>query len=153
MLGLTGQHQCKLDAKGRFMLPSALRRQLDPSANEAFFLNRGFEQCLVMYPMNEWEKEERKLLDRLNLYDPSDREFYRKMTYGGATLSLDKNGRLLIPKSLLDGVGIKKEVVLFAFANRIEVWDAKVFDKNMNQGWENFSELAQKVMGNSDSNE
>lgn len=135
------------------MLPSALRRQLDPSANEAFFLNRGFEQCLVMYPMNEWEKEERKLLDRLNLYDPSDREFYRKMTYGGATLSLDKNGRLLIPKSLLDGVGIKKEVVLFAFANRIEVWDAKVFDKNMNQGWENFSELAQKVMGNSDSNE
>ena len=153
MVGLSGQHNCKLDAKGRFMLPAALRKQLDPSASETFFMNRGFEQCLVMYPMSEWEKEERKLLDRLNLYDPSDREFYRKMTYGGATLSLDKNGRLLIPKSLLKTVGINKEVVLFAFANRIEVWDAKVFEKNMDAGWDDFSELARKVMGNSKQDE
>lgn len=135
------------------MLPVALRKQLDPKAGETFFMNRGFEQCLVMYPMNEWEKEERKLLDRLNLYDPSDREFYRKMTYGGATLSLDKNGRLLIPKSLLSLVGSNKEIVLFAFANRIEVWNAKQFEKNMNKGWDDFSELARKVMGNSRENE
>lgn len=135
------------------MLSAALRKQIDPAANESFFMNRGFEQCLVMYPMNEWEKEERKLLDRLNLYDPSDREFYRKMTYGGTTLTLDKNGRLLIPKNLLNTVGIKKDIVLFAFANRIEVWDAKTFENNMNEGWEDFSELARKVMGNSNSGE
>ena len=151
MYNLLGEYDCKLDAKGRFLVPAGLRKQLPEDEQTDFVINRGLEECLVMYPMNEWEQEERKLLDRLNLYDPSDREFYRKMTYGGATLSLDKNGRLLIPKSLQKTVGINKDVVLFAFANRIEVWDAKTFETSMNAGWEDFSELAQKVMGNSNS--
>ena len=150
-MGFTGQKTCKVDAKGRFLFPSGLRKQLLPVANDSFFVNRGFEPCLVMYPMNEWEKEEEKLRNRLNLYEAKDREFYRKMTYWGSTLSLDKNGRVLLPKELMSTVGITKEVVLFPYANRIEIWHAKKFEEHMNQGWDDFSDLARTVMGNNDS--
>jgi MraZ protein len=67
MPSLIGEYQCKVDAKGRFMLPSGLKRQLDPAAKDQFVINRGFEGCLVLYPMNEWEKETAKF-EKLNLF-------------------------------------------------------------------------------------
>ena len=50
MAGLVGEYECKIDAKGRFLFPSGLRRQLTPAANEVFMLNKGFENCLTLYP-------------------------------------------------------------------------------------------------------
>ena len=56
MAGLVGEYECKIDAKGRFLFPSGLRKQLSPLANEVFMLNKGFENCLTLYAMNEWDK-------------------------------------------------------------------------------------------------
>ena len=53
MAGLVGEYEVRLDAKGRFLFPSHLRRQLSPAAQESFMLNKGFEECLTLYPMNE----------------------------------------------------------------------------------------------------
>ena len=58
--GFIGEYDCKLDAKGRFLFPAGLRKQVDTMAQERFVMNRGFEGCLVLYPMNEWEKETAK---------------------------------------------------------------------------------------------
>ena len=55
MTQFLGEFECKLDAKGRMMLPMGLRKQVHPDALEKFVLNRGFESCLAMYPMNEWQ--------------------------------------------------------------------------------------------------
>ena len=67
MAGLVGEYECKLDAKGRFLFPSGLKKQLDPSANEHFMVNKGFENCLTLYPMNEWDKVSARL-SKLNLF-------------------------------------------------------------------------------------
>ena len=67
MAGLVGEYECKIDAKGRFLFPSGLRRQLTPEANEVFMLNKGFEDCLTLYPLTEWEKISERL-SKLNLF-------------------------------------------------------------------------------------
>ena len=120
MASLVGEYHCKLDAKGRFLFPSGLRKQLDPTAQEAFMINRGFEKCLSLYPMNEWEKVSGKL-EKLNLFNPDNRKFYRLFHNGAQTIGLDNAGRILVPKNLLSYAGVKKEAVLIAYGNRIEV--------------------------------
>ena len=55
MTNFLGEFECKVDAKGRILLPSNLKKQLSPAAEEKFVLNRGFEKHLVLYPMNEWK--------------------------------------------------------------------------------------------------
>ncbi len=146
MASLVGEYGCKLDAKGRFLFPSGLRKQLDPSAQEGFMINRGFEKCLSLYPMNEWEKVSARL-EKLNLFKPENRMFYRLFHNGAQMLSLDNAGRVLVPKSLLEYAGVKKEAVLIAYGDRIEIWDKQAYDKWLDENSLDFADLADKVMG------
>jgi MraZ protein len=147
MLNLIGEYDCRLDPKGRIMLPSALKKQIPPEAEERFVINRGFEKCLVIYPMNEW-KNISEDINRLNLYVKKNRDFVRYFQRGATELKLDGNSRLLLPKTLLDYAGIGKDIILFAYSNRIEVWDMKTYNTLLTDEPEDFAKLAEDVMGN-----
>ena len=121
MTQFLGEFECRLDAKGRLMLPSALRKQVSPEAAEKFVVNRGFENCLALYPFNEWQKISAEV-NRLNMYVKKNREFARYFYRGATELELDNAGRLLIPKRLLEYAGAEKEIILSAFSNKLEVW-------------------------------
>ena len=149
MSGLVGEYECKLDAKGRFLFPAGLRKQLDPAANEVFMVNKGFENCLTLYPMNEWEKVSAKI-SKLNLFKPKNRMFYRLFHQGAKQLLLDKAGRILIPTSLMERIGLKKEVMLTAYNDRIEIWDRTEYLAMMDDNIVDFSDLADDVMGEID---
>ena len=149
MSGLVGEFECKLDAKGRFLFPSGLRKQLDPSAMEVFMVNKGFENCLTLYPMNEWEKVSAKL-SKLNLFKPKNRMFYRLFHQGAKQLSLDNAGRILIPVALMERIGLKKEIMLTAYNDRIEIWDRQEYLSFMDDNMADFSDLADEVMGEID---
>lgn len=146
MASFIGEYNCKIDAKGRFAFPAGLKKQLDPAAQEKFVLNRGFEGCLVLYPQNEWEKETARFA-KLNLFVAKNRKFYRQFHNGATEVSMDAAGRLLMPKQLAVFAGITKEIVLFAYANRIEVWDKEKYDQVMDDGVDDFADLAEDVMG------
>ena len=146
MASLIGEYECKLDVKGRFLFPSGLKKQLDPTAKERFVMNRGFEGCLVLYPMNEWETETAKF-SKLNLYRAKDRKFYRQFHNGATHLELDSSSRVLVPKRLKEVAGIDKDIVLFAYANRIEVWSKEKYDAEMAVDRDDFEDLAEDVMG------
>jgi len=148
MTNFIGEFDCKLDAKGRLMLPSSLRKQLDPAAEESFVMNRGFEKCLVLYPKNDWKYISEEV-NKLNQYVKKNREFIRYFYRGASELGLDGTGRLLFPKRLMDYAGIKKEVVLFAHGNRIEVWDKDAYDNLLTDEPDEFASLAEEVMGGS----
>jgi MraZ protein len=152
MAGLVGEFEVTLDAKGRFLFPSGLRKQLNPAAQESFMLNKGFEDCLTLYPMNEWEKLSEKL-GQMNLFKPKNRMFYRLFHQGARQVLLDNAGRIHIPASHTSRVGLSKELMLIAYNDRIEIWDrAKYFemiDSNMND----FADLADEVMGGIDHDE
>lgn len=147
MSGLVGEYEVKLDAKGRFLFPSHLRRQLSPAAQESFMLNKGFEECLTLYPMNEWEKLSRAL-SKINLFKPQNRRFYRLFHHGAKDIALDNAGRVLIPTSHMELVGLKKEAMLIAYNDRIEIWDKSKYFEMIEESMSDFADLADEVMGN-----
>ncbi len=147
MTQLLGEFDCKLDAKGRLMVPAALKKQLPNSENEGLIINRGFEKNLVIYPKNVWDAVVADLA-KLNIYDQENRAFVRAFTRGATELSLDAAGRVLLPKSLVEYAGIGSDLVLACQLDRIEVWDKKSYEDIFDDVPANFADLAQKVMGN-----
>jgi len=146
MTQLLGEFDCKLDAKGRLMVPAALKKQLPNAENDGLIINRGFEKNLVIYPKNVWDAVVADLA-KLNIYDQENRAFVRAFTRGATELSLDAAGRVLLPKSLVEYAGIGSDLVLACQLDRIEVWDKKAYEDIFDDVPVNFANLAQKVMG------
>lgn len=146
MTQLLGEFDCKLDAKGRLMVPAALKKQLPNAESDGLIINRGFEKNLVIYPKNVWDAVVVDLA-KLNIYDQENRAFVRAFTRGATELSLDAAGRVLLPKSLVEYAGIGNDLVLACQLDRIEVWDKKAYEDIFDDVPANFANLAQKVMG------
>ncbi|MFK8037774.1 MAG: division/cell wall cluster transcriptional repressor MraZ [Crocinitomicaceae bacterium] len=149
MAGLVGEYECKLDAKGRFLFPSGLRKQLSPEANETFMMNKGFENCLTLYPQNEWDKVSVRL-SKLNLFKPKNRMFYRLFHQGAKQLGLDNAGRVLVPADLLKRIGLSREIMLTAYNDRVEIWSKEEYLSVMDDSMTDFADLADEVMGEID---
>ena len=141
-----GEFECKLDAKGRLMIPAGLRKQMPEVEKDGLVVNRGFEKHLVVYSRKEWDKIMEDL-GKLNPYEKKTRDFIRYFTRGATELSVDAAGRILFPKSLLEYAGISAEVVLASQFNKIEVWAKDAYDEQMDDEPENFAKLAEEVMG------
>jgi MraZ protein len=152
MIQLLGEFDCKLDAKGRLMVPSSLKKQLPSVEQEGLVINRGFEKHLVIYPKKVWEGIVAEL-SKLNQYEKKTREFIRFFTRGASELTLDASGRVLLPKSLLEFAGINGEVVLACQFDKIEVWAKDAYDNLLDNEPENFANLAEEVMGGKDRKE
>lgn len=147
MSQLIGEFDCKLDTKGRMVLPAALKRQMPEVEQSGLVINRGFEKHLVVYPRGEWDKITARLA-KLNQYVARNRKFIRDFTRGATELALDSAGRVLLPKSLLEYAGIEADIVLSCQFNKIEVWSKDAYNKL----WEDdedddFAALAEEVMG------
>ncbi len=142
-----GEFECKLDVKGRMMVPSNLRKQLPEAEHEGLVINRGFEKHLVIYPRKEWDLILEDLA-KLNQYEKKNRDFIRYFTRGATEIIPDAAGRILFPKTLLDYAGIGTEVVLTGNLNKIEVWAQSAYDEQLDNEPENFAKLAEEVMGN-----
>jgi MraZ protein len=147
MLSLLGEYNCKLDAKGRLMVPSDLKKQLLGVEQDGLVVNRGFEKNLVVYPKKVWDGIMVEL-NKLNMFERKNREFVRAFQRGATLLSLDGTGRVLLPKSLTDYAGIEAEVVLACQMDKIEVWSKSAYEALFDDVPENFADLAEEVMGN-----
>jgi MraZ protein len=144
---LIGEFECRLDDKSRIILPAALKKQISPEAHDSFVMNRGFEGCLVLYPQNVWNETTARM-NKLNLFIKENRQFVRAFNNGATPLSLDSQNRLLLPKQLLDFASIDREIILFAYSDRIEVWNKKRYLELVSAEPGDFAQLAEKVMGN-----
>ena len=141
-----GEYDCKLDAKGRLKVPSTLLRQLGAKGPFTFFINRGFEKCLMIYPEKVWERNLQKI-DQLNVYNSQDRQFIRYFFRGVTDVTTDAADRILLTRGLLDYAGLKKDVVLFAYLDRIELWDKDTYTGLLEEEPDEFALLAEKVLG------
>lgn len=152
MAGLVGEFEVKLDEKGRFLFPSGLRKQLPAASQRDFMLNKGFEDCLTLYPLPDWEKISEKL-SKMNLFKPDNRMFYRLFHQGAKQVALDNAGRILIPTAHMERVGLVNEVMLIAYNDRIEIWDKSKYFNMIEGSMASFADLADKVMGDLDNGE
>jgi MraZ protein len=144
-----GDYECKLDTKGRVILPMAFKKQMPASSQDHFVVRKDiFENCLVLYSIEDWNRQLEKIRGRINPYNREHNIFLRNFFKGTAELSLDNNNRLLIPRRLLEMGGISKEVVLAGQDGRIEIWAADIY-KSIDMPADDFANLAEKLLGNS----
>ena len=147
MTGFLGEFESTLDAKGRFLLPAGLKKQLPEGENTRFVINRGFEKCLTLYPRQSWEPLFAKI-STLNDFDPKVREFRRYFLNGATEVELDSAGRLLLPPNLKEYAGLEKDIVLASALDKIEIWSTENYKKFFESySPEDFSTIAQQVMG------
>lgn len=152
MNSLIGTYECKVDAKGRLMLPSAIKKQLSPILQDGFVLKRSvFQPCLELYPMTEWELLMQKV-NGLNRFRKKNNDFIRRFTAGVKMIEVDAAGRLLIPKDLIVFSGINKDAVVSSAINIIEIWDKVKYEQAIDDATLDFSDLAEEVMGQDDDN-
>lgn len=121
-----GEYYHSLDAKGRLIIPAKLREQL----GDKFVVTKGFDgNCLSIYPTDEWEKLEEKLM-KVPRNNKAGQMVVRHLTAGAERCELDKQGRILINQKLRQHAGLEKEVVLAGVLERVEIWDKERYEEN-----------------------
>ncbi|MDY0098635.1 MAG: hypothetical protein RBR81_05495 [Bacteroidales bacterium] len=147
MATFIGDYACKVDVKGRIILPSAFKKQMPADAQDHFVVRKDiFEKCLVLYSIEDWNRQLEKIRKKMNPYNREHNMFLRNFFKGTAELSLDNSNRLLIPRRLMDQIEADRDVVLAGQDGRIEIWAAAVYDK-IDLPADEFADLAEKLMG------
>jgi len=135
-----------VDSKGRIAIPAKMRGVLNPAAKGSFTITRGFENCIFLYPLDEWEKREEEF-EKLNMYERKSRDFLRSVMMWAEEVSLDAQGRIGIPKSLGEFAMITDKVRIMGSLDHIEIWAPDVFKKYMDGQLVDYETLAESVMG------
>ena len=147
MTGFLGEFEATLDAKGRFLLPAGFKKQLPEEEAGRFVINRGFEKCLALYPVKNWEPLFADI-SRLNDFDPKVRDFRRHFLNGATFVEPDSAGRLLVPPNLKAHADLQKDIVLVAAVNKIEIWDSNKYKQLFDSiSPEALSKMVHKVLG------
>lgn len=144
-----GEYSCKLDAKGRLKLPAGLVEQLGGIPME-IIMNRGVEDCLRIFSSDAWEQKTKELINRLNPNNSKHRTLARYINRGVTKLSVDSNGRILIPKTLMEFAGLKKDVIVNGNLSEIEVWSRDRYENGLEWDQEVYSNLLDEVLGDDD---
>ena len=147
MLNLIGEYECKPDAKGRVLLPSALKKQLAPVLDKGFVLKRSvFNKCIELYPVDEWN-DVMKQINTLNRFIKKNNDFIRIFNAGVKLQEVDGSGRILLPKDLKAFAGLEGSIVMSSSVNMIEIWDKDTYEETLNNPETDFGNLAEDVMG------
>lgn len=147
MITFVGDFEVKTDDKGRIVLPSAFKKVLGANGDDRFVVRKDlYEVCLVLFPYAEWEQELNRIREKLNPYNREHSRFLRDFFKGSAEVTLDGNGRFLVPKRLMELAGIDREVVLVGVDKKIEIWDKTKYE-NSGMGSEELALMAEKFLG------
>jgi len=147
MTNLIGTYECKADAKGRVMFPSALKKQLQKVIGDGFVIKRSvFNQCLEIHPIADWNGVLGQV-NKLNRFVKKNNDFIRSYMAGLKMVEVDGSGRFLIPKDLISFAGLQKEIVLSSSVNMIEIWDKERYESSVAETLKDFGDLAEEVMG------
>lgn len=145
MSSFKGSYSYSVDSKGRINIPARLRKYVSPEANDTFVVTRGYEQCLFVYPLDEWNKLEQSVRV-LSPSDPKHRFFTRTLLQRALESQLDGQSRITIPKDLLQFASIENEVLILGVLERIEVWNPRVYDDYLKAQAESYESVAQTVL-------
>ncbi|MDA8213468.1 MAG: division/cell wall cluster transcriptional repressor MraZ [Clostridia bacterium] len=136
-----GEYQHTIDPKGRLIVPARLREGL----GEKFVATKGLDNCLFVYPMDEWKLLEQKLKS-LPFTRADARSFVRFFFSGATECEVDKQGRILIPANLREYAKLDKDVVLLGVSSRVEIWSKDLWENYSRQAEESYNEIAEKIV-------
>jgi len=134
-----GEYNHTIDEKGRIVVPSKIREQL----GHDFVVTRGLDNCLFIYPKNEWDNVINKYKELPNTKDA--RNFMRFFLSGATVNEFDKQGRINIANSLIKYANLKKDCVIIGVNERLEIWDKDSWEEFISKNEENLSDIADKL--------
>ena len=147
-MSFTGEYINLVDQKNRLSIPAKFRNALDSDNDKTFVLSKGFDECLLLYPLNEWKIVEEQL-SSLSSIKNKNRNFIRKITRHANYVKYDSQGRIAIPELLLEYANIDKEVIVIGVVKKIELWNKTTLDNYEKQKQflsdEDFEDLADKI--------
>ncbi|MGE4441813.1 MAG: division/cell wall cluster transcriptional repressor MraZ [Desulfomicrobium sp.] len=135
-----GHSQRTQDPKGRLMLPPEFRDEVFANSPDGKLVLTNFDECVAAYPMPEWEAIEQSFA-KLNMTDRNVRNFHRFFISGAVEVTLDKQGRILIPPHLRNYAGLRKDIVLAGVGRKFEIWDQERFEAGRNAMQENVDQV------------
>jgi MraZ protein len=148
MAGFKGQAEYSIDEKGRVALPAKMRRAMSPAAKDTFVATRGMERAVYLYPLDYWERLEAQF-ENLNVFHTETRDFLRTITRWADELPLDAQGRVVVPKNLMDFAGLapRSPALIIGALNRLEIWSPAEFDKYQADRPYDYETVTERVMG------
>ena len=144
MSSFKGTYLYSVDNKGRVNLPAKLRKYVSPEANDNFVITRGYEQCLFIYPQDEWNKLEQSIRE-LSSTNPLHRFYTRTICQHATETQLDGQSRVSIPRELLTLAEIETEVMILGVMERIELWNPRIYDAYMKAQKTSYEDVAQNL--------
>lgn len=142
-MSFIGQFPARLDAKNRVFIPAAFRRILQQNGQQTLVVRKDyFENCLVVYTAQQWQEEVAKVRARLNRFDSNQQMVYRKLVSEAQEIQLDSNGRVLLPKVMLERAGISQDVLFVGMEQTIEIWAEKNAEAQQEQAFMTDSDFA-----------
>lgn len=140
-----GQYLHTLDAKDRVIIPSKFREIFKEHYAEKFFITRGLDRCLFVFPEEEWKLQERRFRE-MSFTREEARKFNRIYFSGAAEVLCDKQGRILVPAYLKSYAQIKQEVMIIGVSDRIEIWSREKWEEFFKGNLDSFESLAEKLI-------
>lgn len=125
-----GTIEAKTDAKGRVFLPASFRKMIQSSGEEQLVLRKDvFQECLVLYPESVWNEQMDALRSRLNRWNPQHQQVFRQFVSDAEVVTLDSNGRFLLPKRFVRALALDQDVRFVGMGDTIEVWNNRQADQ------------------------
>ena len=129
-----GHFNCKLDAKGRLMIPSEFKEQMGEQVEEGFVLRPGLHAtCLELYTRKDWDEVQAQLRASFSQFIAKHEAVLRKYNAGARFVKLDATGRLQIPKDLIEKGALVKDVIITSVTTKMEIWDKERYDQSINE--------------------
>ena len=147
-MSFTGEYNNTIDQKNRLIIPAKYRKSLGTSNDKTFIITRGFDECLFLYPLEEWKLVENQL-SSLSSIKGKHRNFIRAIVRYANYVSYDSQGRIQISEGLLQFSNIKKNVLLIGMIKKIELWNKGTLEryekgkKSLNDN--DFDDLSNKI--------
>lgn|SRR5574341_210123 len=145
MTAFKGSYKFTLDHKGRVNIPAKLRKATLGSSYDSFVITRGLEECLFVFALDEWEKIEEKLRS-LSFTQSHHRLFIRILLSHASDANLDEQGRITIPRNLLNLAKINKEILIIGALQRMELWNPETFEKYLKESDQSYEDVAEKIL-------
>jgi len=145
MANFMGSFTHAVDHKGRVNIPTKFRKHIPSDTEEALVITRGLDGCLFAYPIDEWHHVEERLRS-LPVTQKRTRQFVRMLTSQATSVSLDKQGRIAIPKGLLDLARIEAEVLFVGTLDHFELWNPNDYEQCMDDTGQSYEEVAESIL-------
>lgn len=143
-----GNIEAKTDSKGRVFLPAVFRKVLQAASEESLVLRKDvFQPCLVLYPESVWNEQMDTIRRSLNRWNREQQEIYRQFVSDVEPVTLDSNGRFLIPKRYLKMADIEQGIKFIGMGDTIEIWSTAKTEKPFMDP-DDFGKALEEVMGN-----